>query len=599
MDAPIDQNAEEGPSLVRDASKELAAQVLQGYLQEAKEARAGGPNPRDAKWEETLNLYWNRYDFSDKEEWQSQEVTGEVPAFVDRFAAALKEAHGVVGEAMFTVVDPGDKQNALAKPIKRMTDTWLSRVGRNANSQPLGFEAVFEDQMKLAALMAASSVTLWREDVAHGRVAIETVDPRDVWIDHTSRGLYRFRRSEIDRHKLAGFLKGANAGLYNEDEVLLKMQQMIAEAEHDKESLVGHGAQVGSGRPTLELYEFLGDIVTQGGEVLAEKALAYLAGDYVIRGPEKNPFWHGRDWLNYTPLVTVPLSPYGRGYAEDFGSLARTYNKFTNLIFDAVSFSSVRSFATIPEMLRDESQLEGGFRPGKNFELQLGVGDVTRFVFPIEMGSLSPDTITVWQSLKNALTEAAHQNEVGLGQFAPNSRTSATEISETQQSSNAVIRSIAQTIEHRWLEPTYDSVWKTGLQHVSPKDQLLRDAAGSELFDALLGKRRELIQRPITFQARGLSTLIYRSQKLRTLIQVLQVIASNELMLQQFIAVVDMQKLVRLLFELANLDFNQLEKSQTEMLMQSFSNALQPAGGPSGSPPRPAQEVARTLGVAR
>jgi hypothetical protein len=34
--------------------------VLTTYKEEAKNARLGGLNPRDAKWEENLNLYWNR-----------------------------------------------------------------------------------------------------------------------------------------------------------------------------------------------------------------------------------------------------------------------------------------------------------------------------------------------------------------------------------------------------------------------------------------------------------------------------------------------------------------------------------------------------------
>src|SRR5690242_7401989 len=57
--------------------------ILTTYKEEAKNARLGGMNPRDAKWEENLNLYWNRYDFSQKADWQSKEIMPEVPAYVD------------------------------------------------------------------------------------------------------------------------------------------------------------------------------------------------------------------------------------------------------------------------------------------------------------------------------------------------------------------------------------------------------------------------------------------------------------------------------------------------------------------------------------
>ena len=586
----------------RSADKAEIQGILCGYLQEARNARQSGMNPRDDKWREVLDLYWNRYDFSTKAEWQAQEVTPEVPAFVDRFAAALKEAYGVAAEGMFTVQDPADADQSLAMPIKRMTDVWLSACGANASGQPMGFEGVFEEQMKLGALMASSALVAWKPDTAHGRVAVESVDPRELWLDHTSRGMYRIRKIEMDRHRVLGLSKlkdGGGRALFNLDELHGQATDMINDTRTEREELTGHGQEILSNRGEITLHEFYGDIVRPDGTVIAENALTVLAGEkWVIRGPEKNPFWHGRDWIVYAPLVTVPLSPYGRGYAEDFGSVARTFNKVTNLILDAVAFSSVRAFATIPEMLQDAQQMEGGITSGKNFKLQFGMGKAEDFITAIDLGTLSSDTVQVWQMLKSALTEAARINEIGLGQFAPNSRTSATEVSETQQSSGALVRSVAQTIERRWFEPLVNLVWKTGLQHVSKNDMALREAAGPEMFDALLARRKELASHPITFQARGLSTLIHKSQKLRALIQILQLVAGNELLLQQFLQVVDLAKLVDLLFDLSNLDMRRLQLSERDKLVQSFGQGLG-GGEQGGSPPRPAGDMAGMLGIAR
>ena len=63
-----------------------------GYKREAVTNRSTGMNPRDDKWRDNMDLYWNRVDFSTKAEWQSKNVMPEVPSYVDRFAAALKEA---------------------------------------------------------------------------------------------------------------------------------------------------------------------------------------------------------------------------------------------------------------------------------------------------------------------------------------------------------------------------------------------------------------------------------------------------------------------------------------------------------------------------
>ena len=61
----------------------------------------------------------------------------EVPSFVDRFAAALKEALISVPSGFYTVSDPADREGDLSQAIKSMTDVWLSTAGRNQLGQLL------------------------------------------------------------------------------------------------------------------------------------------------------------------------------------------------------------------------------------------------------------------------------------------------------------------------------------------------------------------------------------------------------------------------------------------------------------------------------
>jgi hypothetical protein len=606
---PLPQGAD-GPSEapgapLRTEEEQTVIRVLQGYKQEAEEARRTGENPRDPTWEENIRRYWLRHDFSGKAAWQSRERPPEFPRFVDRFAAALKEALAATGEAFYTVIDPADTEGDLTQAVKRMTDVWLSTCGTSPQGQPLSFEAVFEDQMKMACLMASCSTALWREDTAFGRVAVESVDPRLVWIDHTGRNLYRRRKIEIDRHRLeelARMSDGKGRPLYNLSEIEHLQSTLWQDEQKKLDDLSGTSGELTSTRQPVVLDEFLADIIAPGGKLIASRALTILANDkYVIRGPEENPFWHGRDWITFAPLVSVPLSVYGRSYAEDFGHMSDTFTKLTNLLLDAVTVSAMKIFAIVPEMLADPSQAETGISPGKLFKLELGMGRPQDFMHSIDMGALGQDTVHAWQLIKSELTEAADINEIGLGNFAPKSRTSATEISSTMQSSSAMVRSIAQGIEQRWLEPTLDLVWKTGLQHVRKGDRLITAAAGEEMFGALVGNRRDLIKRPVTFQARGISTLIQKSQKLQMLMQLLQVIASNEMLLQQFMQVADMGKLVDLLFDLSNIDMRRLEVSDRERMAQGLVQAAQQGMGGAAPAPAPegAGQVAEMMGVAR
>ena len=579
--------------------------ILESYRKEAENARSSGQNPRDDVWERNIDMYWNRYDFSGKAKWQAQETMPEVPAFVDRFAAAMKEALVSSPSGFYTVHDPADTENDMTDAIKRMTDVWLSAVGRNQSGAIIGFPAVFEEQMKLGAITATSAVVTWKNDVKYGRVAMETVDPRNIWIDHTYRNLYRIRQIELDKHDLIAMAKQTNSKgekVFNESAI----QQLIAEESEKlrqhREEGTGTGQDISSTRQPVKLHEYIATVVNNDGEVVAENELMVVANNkFLIRGPDKNPFWHGRDWLVYSPLVTAPLSVYGRTYMEDFGSLANTFTELTNLILDAVHTSAINAYVMVPDMLVDPTQAVGGIHPNKTFFLETGYS-AKDFASALELGNLDAGAVQVWQNIKSELSEAAGINEVGLGQFAPNSRTSATEIMQTQQSSSAIVRSVAQTVETRFLDLMLDLVWKTGLQHAKRNDPMLRRAVGEDMWYTMYKLRRDLISRPITFQARGISQLIQRSQMLAQLLQLMQIVAQNENLLAAFMQVVDLDKLVQLLMKLSNIDPYYLKLTPREaQIKQLLQPALQRAAGgtPSAAGTEAMSQATGALGIRR
>lgn len=587
--------------------------ALSSYWHEADNARKGGPNPRDDKWKENLDLYWNRYDFSGKAPWQAKVVMPEVPNFVDRFASAMKEAMVAVPEGFYTIHDPTDTEGDLSKKLKAMLDVWLSTAGTSPTGQTLGFPAVFEEQMKLGAILACCAVVEWKRDVKYGRVSMETVDPRFVWLDHTGRAQYRIRRFEKDRGALKEMiaLKDSNGqSIFKLEEIGALIGHMEQGDQEYREQISGHGQHITSPRNTITFDEYYANVIGPDGKSMFDgRSLCTVAQQqFLIRGPEKNPYWHGQDWMITAPLVTVPMSVYGRSYMEDFGAVARAYTELTNLLLDAVFTSSLKAFVMVPGMLINPGQAVEGIHPNKNFLLEEGVR-AEDFAKALDLGNLPKEAVDMWQALKNELRESANMNEIGLGQFAPHGRTSATEVSETKQSSSAVIRSIAQTAETRFLEPALDLIWKTGLQFMSPNNPALRRAVGDEMFHALYTRRRELVSMPITMQARGISTMIQKSQKLKAVLGVLQIIMSNPNMAQAFFQDVDMRRLIALIFDLSDIDLTKIQTSQRDALIQSIVEPLQGAqaaaadgGGaaPGGSPgASEAADVAALMGVTR
>lgn len=596
--APITQSI--GP-----ADDDELLRILQGYYREADEARKGGMNPRDMKWEQNINLYWNRYDFSKKAPWQAQEVMPEVPMYVDRFAAAMKEA--LDSADFYTVEDPFDQENDIADAIKRVMNIWLSVVGRNQVGTPLNYSSVFEEQMKLGALMATASVVVWKEDIQGGRVAIENMDPRFVWLDPTYRNLYRIRRTEVDKADLVNMAKmtdNKGMAIFDIGKINELATGIMLEDLAKREQLSGSSQQLTSTRQPITLDEYLATVVNSEGKVLADHAMIVVANNkYIIRGPEANPYWHGKDWLVYAPLVTAPLSPYGRSYMEDFGSVAKTFTELTNLILDAVHATAMKAYVMVPSMLLNPSQANEGIHPGKTYLLDDGY-EAKSFAAALDLGQLDQGGVQVWQAMKTELSQASGINEIGMGQFAPNSRTSATEVNSTMSNSSALVRSVAQTAEGRVVNPQLDLVWKTGMQHVDKKDTRFAAAAGPELWAALMQRRKEFIKAPITFQANGISAVIQKGQMLQSILQLLGVIAQNQNLTAAFMQAIDVNKLLNLLFRLSNIDITKMQLSAREKLIASVTQPLQQAqqqaGAPQGGAGSPEMaNVAQSMGVAR
>lgn len=590
--APL-RNTDKRPSVLGAGQPPVSPliTILEAYRIEAWAARISGRNPRDTKWRENLDLYWNRFDFSKKARWQSTAVLPEVPQFVDRFAAAMTEAlSGASGAGDFyTVVDPGDGEGDIRKAIKAMLDVWLSEVGQTPSGHPLSFFGIFPELIKLGALMNMAAIVLWKERTdGSGYVSVEALDPRSLWVDHTGRGLYRIRRIEIDKSemlRLARLTNKRGGKIYNLEQIENLASYLRVEMQEEQRRLTGSGVEQTSWRKPLTLDEYLCTIVDTDGQTVAENALVVVANErFIIRGPEKNPFWHTKDWIVTTPLVQVPLSVYGKTYMENMGSLARLFNDLTNLIMDAIYTSALKAFAINPSLLEDPTQADEGLFPNVTFRLQDGA-DPKMFWGELQLGTIPTDVFQVWTSLKQELQASGNYNDISAGNMAPKGRTSASEIVTSDQNSTALLRDIARTVESRFLEPVLDLVWKTGLQHMKRNDDKLRQAVGNDqLFEALYARRKELVKRPITFQCRGISTMISKQAKLKSLLQLLGVVQQNQQLMQTFLQKVDAGKLLDVMFSLQEIDLEKLGLTPREKMMQQITQQGEAVAGPPGQP---------------
>jgi hypothetical protein len=481
-----------------------------------------------------LDLYWNRFDYSKKAPWQAREILPEFPQYVDRFAAALRIA--LMSGKFFNAKALNDEEGDIAQVIDKVMEVVLSRIGRTPSGHRCDFLVTFEEALKYGALMMCSSLVSSQKVNGVMTTTIENVDPYNVWLDPTGRNFYRIRQIEMDINAFQS-LKHAKDGkgksLWNVEEIgsatsqaLQAVSEQMARAEREKRT--GTAQFAASNRNVIVLWEFYGTIIDNEGNTIGENVLAIWANNtWLVRGPEKNPFWHGRDWLVTAPILPVPGAPYGRAYVENFASIAKTLNELTNLLLDAVFTSSMKAFAVVPSALEDPTQIEEGVYPNVVFRLQDGnlPGD---FLKEVNLGQLPPDAATFWQMLKKELQEGAAFNDISLGGMAAHSRTSATEIGTAEQNSNSLIQSIASNVECLFMEPLLDIVWRTTIQHLDKNDKEIRAAVGDEWFDALYKGKKEFAELQVTFICRGISSLIMKQQKLQGLMQYMQVIGQNQ-----------------------------------------------------------------------
>lgn len=592
--APEDLPSVEGREELDD---EQIVQILEGYRLEAEYARLAGPNSRDLTWLQHLDLYYNRFDFSRKAAWQAREVLPEFPQYVDRFATALRMA--LMQAPFFNVAVDNDSEGTIAGVIEKFMNVLLRRLGRTPSGHPSDFSALFEEAMKMGAMSLPIGMVTYKDGGDYGYTSLDLEDPYNWWFDPTGRGLYRIRRVEMDYHELRKLLDlrdGQGTPVYKtaaveraiaghatvaaEREAALRTLMNASTGQSDggssinvlmraeREKRTGTGQWIMSNRRPVILHEYLCTLVDSQGYVHGENVLCVVAeGKTLIRGPEKNPFWHNRDWVVAAPIITVPMAPYGRAYAENFSSIVKTFNEMTNLILDGILVTTMKCFTTVPGILENPADIEEGIYPNANFRIQEGF-NAKEFMQAIDLGSLDPQAFPVWQMLKKELQEGAAFNDITLGQNAPKGRTSATEINSVDTNATQYLRAIASNVEKLWLEPVLDLIWKTAIQHLDKKDDELRNAIGDEWFETFLAMKHEFATYRITFNVQGISNLLARKQQLQELLQILQIVAGSPPLAQAMLQKWSPDKLFDTLARLAGVDTSTLEMSDQEKMFQ-------------------------------
>src|SRR5262249_54941681 len=130
-----------------------------------------------------------------------------------------------------------------------------------------------------------------------------------------------------------------------------------------------------------------------------------------------------------------------------------------NLIVDAgfhaaLGVKEIRSY-----MLVDQTIVSKGLVAGTELEVAEGMGDGD-VVKKVDTGTLSPDMLAVFDRISRTRKESTRINDLQLGRQAIR-KTSATEISEIQESSDDLFSNMALRFEDTAVEPLLELCWLT------------------------------------------------------------------------------------------------------------------------------------------
>lgn len=519
-------------------SEEDLVQLCRETKEEARSGRQSGKRSRDDIWRENLQLYNGEIDWSDKQPWQHQEVFRDATKHVDRFAAACKRGVMAPGE-WYAIKDRVPGSDLLNPMVRRLIDTQLDACATTVSGAETGFRHVFSRVLRMGGVMTmAMSV---QKDPYRNRIRCDEVDPRELFYDPTGRGMYRLRSREVDAHELlarASQVDASGAPLFHRDRVLALTDMRRDVAEQEGEETRGHseGSRPLGRRTRLEDEFLFRELVNRDGVLVGRNVLVVMGNEQrIIRGPEPNPCWHGKDWIVCQSLLDTFLTVYGRAYMEDFAAACRTYIRFVALVLDGATVSLLPNYAVKPDMLQDPSQIDDGLRPFKMWLVNDEAVKAEEFAHRMELGRVYPETITIMQGLKSEMREGAMQNQVDLGAFPQKSGITATENNNVKEAGSELVQDVAENIDDGLLGPVLELIFWTAIQELDFQDPSLVRSLGRDIAAAFETRRQEFRDQGFSFKAAAITALAQRAVRSGRILQAMQVIGQSEILTQEFL----------------------------------------------------------------
>lgn len=549
--------------------------AVKEYMREADDARQS----RKEKNQVNMDLFHGLQDFSNKQDGQSTEFLPKVGRAAERISGFIKKALIDYGD-WFDIKSSDEMEVVLpSQDIKNL----LNNIFENH----LDFATLMGDGIKIALLKSLLIVKVYgipemKKEYYVGKgnskklkyrefqvykLHIDLINPDEFYPDPTGRNLYCIHRVEKDLHEVVAL---AEQGIYDIEVVnQIKTDYVDAETKFKEARDRNQNEAVPPDfRKRVVLDEMWGTLLSKDGNVLASNIVTTVVNEkYVIRKPEKNPYWHQKSPFLFVPLLRVPFSVWHKALFDDASSLNIALNDIFNLMVDGGLASVWGINQTRAGDLEDSEQISGGLQQGMNLIIKDTVPHGSKVVEQVSTGKVPPEAFSMFNIIDKEF-QAATIDEIKMGMM-PDKQVKATEVLQASQNSSEFLDSMVRDVEDVFIQRVIELVWSNFLQFSDKLD--IKDIVGiasqktSQMLTGLTAAEKYSLFYDINFRVMGLSQVISRAKEFQKIMALLQVASSNPLIAQVFQTEYSPKKIVAQLVKTLNLNPDNIRPSKEEI----------------------------------
>lgn len=561
-------------------------------------------------------------DFTHKKRGQSREYLPKQALAVEQISSFFHQAMLDVGEWFDVEYAPGVKDLKIhPKEIKLLMQRQLNKIH---------FDEKIEDLLKMGLLGSLCIAkthgefvnkpvfyteqhlneedrlqsTIYRADKKAWQLRLDLIRQEDFFPDPTGDGLYLIQQLEMDLHEVKRLSRGPHA-IYDEEVV-----NKITGGFEDMEQVARKARETAQNqtfttyRKRVRIWECWGDIIDPStGEIIHKNVTWTVANDrYLIARPKPYPFWHGSHPYVHVPIIrgASPNSVWHKALMDAPTMLNIAMNEAFNLSLDAgiMAAFGIRQLRT--EWLADETKVSDGIPPGETLEVNSLCPPGAKVLEPVQTGTLSPEYFQIYNLLGSEFNQAAITNDLRMGQ-QPARAVKATEVVEASQSITSMFTGITRVLESNLIVALLEKIWVTIAQNMDDLD--------NEEVIALLGKDRAIeigamspedrfkdTAQGYKFKVFGVSMILNKMKDFKKLTSLLQTIASNQPLTEEFIKKYDMGHLLTEIMKSLDIDVEKLKVDEIEAKAMAGSAPGGAPGSAAGGPDMQSQ-IAQVSGM--